>query len=1122
MRNKFHPCKLFSSLLIAFAYFVSALCPAAAQAQTISSATYVAGSGVLSAVGTGMTALDAVNTAKLTITGEGGTTYTLAPTTGVLTSSTTAFSVTLNSADKSAVNRILNKNGGNSTSGTGYNLAAADDWMPNMPAGDTSDAFSPITVSNVAIPTIFSGGATLLPLNAAFTNDIEAQKLYVEFYGRPADTAGAGFWATALTNAFPGGVDYAPGNASGQALLNAFAASQEFTGPTAGFSSAQLVNYFYQNMFGHAPDSSALAFWTNQLDQGSVLIRQLGPQLASAASGADLVAFNNKVAAAMLFTRSLNTAAELNGYATQAAYATGKGYLASVTDNTSLSAATANAALLATLNLACGFGASSSYDAGGGVLTVRGKNFASLAGSNNDIAVSRLTLSGDGAPYTMTSGDVDISSDTTVAIALNIADRSALATRLNQDGTISAGAVTYNIAAAEDWAAGADSTLTVAALTGQPLVVSGIAPLTPCAIGTYSPTGTTPCAPADPGNYVEIVGATSQTQCAPGSYAGAAGSAFCTQAGVGNFVPIAGSATQTPCAPGTYSNFSGAMVCTQASAGSFVGTAGASNQTACPLGAYSDVSGATACTPASAGFYVDVIGATAQTACSAGTYNPTAGGASAAACTLASAGNFVANAGSAAQTPCAAGTYSSATGALSCTQASAGNFVSTAGSSTQTACPLGAYSDISGATACTPASAGFYVGLIGATTQIACIAGTYNPTAGGTSSAACLLASAGNFVANPGSAAQTPCAAGTYSSATGALSCTQASAGNFVAATGASVQTPCALGRYSNVSGATACIPASAGFYVGVTGATAQTACIAGTYNPFVGGTSAAACILASAGNFVANVGSAAQTLCAAGTYSSATGALSCTQASAGSFVATIGSVTQSLCAPGSFSSVGGATTCTPAAIGFFVANAGAIEQTACPVGTTTLAPGATACALVGVTLTAVQSRKTHGATEYDILIDHTLALSDAISTEPRVIGTGHNIVFQFDGSVAVAGTASAVDAVLATIGSATASINPLASNEVIVTLTGIPDNKRVTVALTGVNGNTDVSAPVGFMIGDVNSNRSVNSSDISGVKARSGQATTALNFRFDVNVNGSVNSSDISAVKARTGLTLP
>ena len=96
------------------------------------------------------------------------------------------------------------------------------------------------------------------------------------------------------------------------------------------------------------------------------------------------------------------------------------------------------------------------------------------------------------------------------------------------------------------------------------------------------------------------------------------------------------------------------------------------------------------------------------------------------------------------------------------------------------------------------------------------------------------------------------------------------------------------------------------------------------------------------------------------------------------------------------------------------------------------------------------------------------------------------------------------------------------ASNDVVVTLTGVPDNQRATVTLNGVNGAVaPFAASIGFLVGDVNNTRSVNSSDISSVKARSGQATTGLNFKFDVNATGAVNSSDISAVKARSGLTL-
>ncbi|MEQ1517352.1 MAG: fibronectin type III domain-containing protein [Usitatibacteraceae bacterium] len=164
----------------------------------------------------------------------------------------------------------------------------------------------------------------------------------------------------------------------------------------------------------------------------------------------------------------------------------------------------------------------------------------------------------------------------------------------------------------------------------------------------------------------------------------------------------------------------------------------------------------------------------------------------------------------------------------------------------------------------------------------------------------------------------------------------------------------------------------------------------------------------------------------------------------------------------------------------------------------------------------AVLARKVHGATgTYDIPIDTTPPLAGAISVEPRAIGSGHTLVFQFNVPVATTGTLT-----IAPVGTGTAAV---AGTDVVVTLSAMPDNQRTTISLAGVNGTAvNVSASLGFLVGDVNTTRSVNSSDISGVKARSGQTTTSLNFRFDVNATGAINSSDISAVKARSGLVLP
>ncbi len=187
------------------------------------------------------------------------------------------------------------------------------------------------------------------------------------------------------------------------------------------------------------------------------------------------------------------------------------------------------------------------------------------------------------------------------------------------------------------------------------------------------------------------------------------------------------------------------------------------------------------------------------------------------------------------------------------------------------------------------------------------------------------------------------------------------------------------------------------------------------------------------------------------------------------------------------------------------------------------LASALTLCALSAeaLTLTGVQSRKTHlgGAGTFDLPVDTTQNVAGLITVEPRAAGSGHLIVFQFDGPVASSGSVSVIEDGLTLLAGATAAAS---GNEVAVTLPTIADNKRITVTLTNVNGaGLSASASLAFMIGEINGSGAVNSSDISGVKARSGQVTNASNFRFDVNLSGSVNSSDISAIKARSGTTL-
>ncbi|MCA2997340.1 MAG: hypothetical protein ING75_01940 [Rhodocyclaceae bacterium] len=177
----------------------------------------------------------------------------------------------------------------------------------------------------------------------------------------------------------------------------------------------------------------------------------------------------------------------------------------------------------------------------------------------------------------------------------------------------------------------------------------------------------------------------------------------------------------------------------------------------------------------------------------------------------------------------------------------------------------------------------------------------------------------------------------------------------------------------------------------------------------------------------------------------------------------------------------------------------------------------------LNIALNAVQSRKTHGAAgTFDLAIDTTPLIGGAITVEPRVIGAGHQIVFQFNQAVTSIGSATAIDINSNAIGSASAVINSLNNAEVIVTLTGVADVSRVTVSLNSVvgaqAGTMNATASLGFLVGDVNNSRSVNSSDINGIKNRAGQALDTSNFKFDLNASGGINTTDINSAKSRAG----
>lgn len=182
---------------------------------------------------------------------------------------------------------------------------------------------------------------------------------------------------------------------------------------------------------------------------------------------------------------------------------------------------------------------------------------------------------------------------------------------------------------------------------------------------------------------------------------------------------------------------------------------------------------------------------------------------------------------------------------------------------------------------------------------------------------------------------------------------------------------------------------------------------------------------------------------------------------------------------------------------------------------TLNVTPAAGALALV-----SARSVKNHGAPgDFTIAINTAAAIGGNITVEPRSIGAGHIIVLTFSGAVTSVSGATVVDA------ASTALPNPsisFAGNEITLVANGIPDNRRLTFTVSGINGSSSASIAVGFLVGDVNDTRTVNASDISAVKAHMNQTTNGTNFRFDLNATGSVTANDVSAVKARSGLSMP
>ncbi len=166
-----------------------------------------------------------------------------------------------------------------------------------------------------------------------------------------------------------------------------------------------------------------------------------------------------------------------------------------------------------------------------------------------------------------------------------------------------------------------------------------------------------------------------------------------------------------------------------------------------------------------------------------------------------------------------------------------------------------------------------------------------------------------------------------------------------------------------------------------------------------------------------------------------------------------------------------------------------------------------------GANLVSAASRLTHGtAGAFDI----NMPLAGTSGVEDRNAAGSFLAVFTFDAPV-TSGSAAVVG------GTATAGTPTFSGNEMRVPLTSVADIQIVTIEISNVNGGGGTAdVDFGFLIADVNANRTVDRPDQTQINADRGQIVNSSNFRDDINLSGVVDIPDKNAVNANRGHHIP
>lgn len=119
------------------------------------------------------------------------------------------------------------------------------------------------------------------------------QKLYIAYYGRPADAGGREYWATEL--------DKAGGSLAG--IINNFASAPEAMALYgAGTSVSDRVKVLYQNILGRSADAAGLAYYVGEVTAGRLSLGNAALAILDGVQGADATLAANRLTVAGNFT----------------------------------------------------------------------------------------------------------------------------------------------------------------------------------------------------------------------------------------------------------------------------------------------------------------------------------------------------------------------------------------------------------------------------------------------------------------------------------------------------------------------------------------------------------------------------------------------------------------------------------------------------------------------------------------------------------------------------------------------------------------------------------------------------------------------------------------------------